>query len=56
MPRRYSGDALMKANDDVTETLRRTISLMQGELEKSVLSTQMFGMYPRFVTMALTIV
>ncbi|EPT00578.1 hypothetical protein FOMPIDRAFT_1162936 [Fomitopsis schrenkii] len=34
-------DALMKANNDVTEALQRTISLMQGELEKSVLSTQL---------------
>lgn len=34
-------DALMKANDNVTEALRRTIGLMQGELERSVLSTQM---------------
>ncbi|KZT65307.1 Sec20-domain-containing protein [Daedalea quercina L-15889] len=34
-------DALMKANNDVTDALRRTIALMQGELEKSVLSTQL---------------
>jgi len=34
-------DALMKANTDVTEALQRTINLMQGELERSVLSTQM---------------
>jgi len=34
-------DALMRANNDVTEALRRTIGLMQGELERSVLSTQM---------------
>ncbi|TFY56731.1 hypothetical protein EVJ58_g7462 [Rhodofomes roseus] len=34
-------DALMKANNDVTEALQRTIALMQGELEKSVLSTQL---------------
>ena len=33
----------MKANHDVTEALRRTINLMQGELERSVLSTQMLG-------------
>lgn len=33
----------MKANSDVTEALRRTINLMQGELERSVLSTQMLG-------------
>ncbi|TFK34478.1 Sec20-domain-containing protein [Crucibulum laeve] len=35
------GDALMQANDDVTDALRRTIQLMQGELERSVLSSQM---------------
>ncbi|OSX61005.1 hypothetical protein POSPLADRAFT_1057949 [Postia placenta MAD-698-R-SB12] len=34
-------DALMKANTDVTEALQRTLTLMQGELEKSVLSTQL---------------
>lgn len=34
-------DALMKASSDVTDALRRTINLMQGELERSVLSTQM---------------
>lgn len=38
-----SDDALMKANDDVTDALRRTINLMQGELERSVLSSQMLG-------------
>ncbi|KAG5644709.1 hypothetical protein DXG03_007932 [Asterophora parasitica] len=38
---KVTDDALMKANDDVTEALRRTIGLMQGELERSVLSTQM---------------
>ncbi|KAF9002392.1 Sec20-domain-containing protein [Hymenopellis radicata] len=34
-------DALMQANNDVTEALRRTIGIMQGELERSVLSNQM---------------
>jgi len=34
-------DALMKASNDVTESLRRTMGLMQKELERSVLSTQM---------------
>jgi len=34
-------DALMKASNDVTDALRRTIGLMQGELERSVLTTQM---------------
>lgn len=38
-----SEDALMKANDDVTDAMRRTINLMQGELERSVLSTQLLG-------------
>lgn len=33
----------MKANNDVTEALQRTIGLMQGELERSVLSTQLLG-------------
>jgi protein transport protein SEC20 len=36
-----SEDALMKANSDVTDALRRTIALMQTELERSVLSTQL---------------
>src|SRR5258708_6006748 len=35
----------MKANNDVTDALRRTVSLMQGELERSVLSTQLLGMH-----------
>ncbi|KAL4249862.1 Sec20-domain-containing protein [Abortiporus biennis] len=34
-------DALMKANNDVTVALHRTIDLMQGELERSVLSSQL---------------
>ncbi|KDQ58738.1 hypothetical protein JAAARDRAFT_57628 [Jaapia argillacea MUCL 33604] len=34
-------DVLMKANSDVTDALRRTINLMQNELERSVLSSQM---------------
>ncbi|KAF9055800.1 Sec20-domain-containing protein [Panaeolus papilionaceus] len=34
-------DALMKANSDVTDALRRTIAMMQAELERSVLTTQM---------------
>ncbi|KAF8523007.1 Sec20-domain-containing protein [Gautieria morchelliformis] len=36
-----TGDALINASNDVTEALRRTIGLMQGELERSVLSSQM---------------
>ncbi|KAI9567538.1 Sec20-domain-containing protein [Boletus coccyginus] len=34
-------DVLMKANNNVTEALQRTIGLMQKELEQSVLSTQL---------------
>ncbi|KAI0250637.1 Sec20-domain-containing protein [Lactifluus subvellereus] len=34
-------DAVMKAQADVTDALRRTMALMQSELEQSVLSTQM---------------
>jgi protein transport protein SEC20 len=33
----------MKAQGDVTDALRRTMGLMQKELERSVLSTQMLG-------------
>ena len=33
----------MKANNDVTEALQRTIGLMQKELEQSVLSSQFLG-------------
>ncbi|KAK7678316.1 hypothetical protein QCA50_018664 [Cerrena zonata] len=34
-------DALMTTTNDVTEALQRTIGLMQGELERSVLSSQL---------------
>jgi protein transport protein SEC20 len=36
----------MKANRDVTEALQRTVGLMQKELERSVLSTQLLGKFP----------
>ncbi|THH05180.1 hypothetical protein EW146_g9972 [Bondarzewia mesenterica] len=36
---------LMKVNNDVTDALRRTMGLMQGELERSVLSVQMLGAF-----------
>ena len=36
-------DTVMKAQEDVTDALRRTMTLMQSELERSVLSTQMLG-------------
>lgn len=42
--RNTARDALINASNDVTEALRRTIGLMQGELERSVLSSQMLGM------------
>ena len=35
----------MKASDDVVEALRRTTGLMQSELERSVLTTQMLGAF-----------
>ncbi|KAH7922756.1 hypothetical protein BV22DRAFT_1106445 [Leucogyrophana mollusca] len=38
---KVADDVLMKANDNVTESLQRTIGLMQKELERSVLSTQL---------------
>lgn len=33
----------MKASNDVTEAFRRTTTLMQQELERSVLTQQVFG-------------
>ena len=33
----------MTASNNLTEALQRTMTLMQGELEKSVLSTQLLG-------------
>ena len=39
----YSEDALMTTSNNVTEALQRTLTLMQGELEKSVLSSQLLG-------------
>ncbi|KAG7090695.1 hypothetical protein E1B28_009790 [Marasmius oreades] len=36
-----SENALMDANNKVTESLRRVVGVMQGELERSVLSVQM---------------
>lgn len=33
----------MKVNNNVTEALQRTIGLMQVELERSVLSSQLLG-------------
>ena len=44
----YRDDALMKASNDVTDSLRRTMGLMQQELERSVLSTQMLGEYSKY--------
>ncbi|KAG5339776.1 hypothetical protein C0989_003576 [Termitomyces sp. Mn162] len=42
-----SEDPLMKANDNVTEVLRRTLDLMQNELKRSVLSAQMLELLTR---------
>lgn len=33
----------MTASNNITEALQRTVTLMQGELDKSVLSTQLLG-------------
>ncbi|KAK2464548.1 hypothetical protein APHAL10511_003406 [Amanita phalloides] len=38
---KVTDDALMKVHDDVTNALHRTVNLMQEELKRSVLSTQM---------------
>lgn len=35
----------MKANEDVVAALQRTTGLMQAELERSVLTAQMLGMW-----------
>ncbi|KAK7044653.1 Sec20-domain-containing protein [Favolaschia claudopus] len=40
---KVSDDALMAASDNVTEAMQRTMALMQGELERSVLSSQMLA-------------
>jgi protein transport protein SEC20 len=42
---KVTDDALMAASDNVTEAMQRTMALMQGELERSVLSSQMLGTY-----------
>ncbi|KAG2067791.1 hypothetical protein BDR04DRAFT_1136257 [Suillus decipiens] len=42
-------DTLMKANHDVTEALQRTMGLMQKELERSVLSTQLLDWLDRIL-------
>jgi protein transport protein SEC20 len=39
----FREDAVMKAQQDLTDALRGTMGLMQKELERSVLSTQMLG-------------
>ncbi|KAJ7359224.1 Sec20-domain-containing protein, partial [Mycena albidolilacea] len=40
---KVTDDALMAASDNVTEAMQRTMALMQGELERSVLSSQMLA-------------
>jgi len=37
-------DALQTKTNEVTDALRRTTTMMQAELERSVLSVQMLGM------------
>jgi hypothetical protein len=37
----------MKANNNVTEALQRTMALMQGELEKSTVPIQMLGEFDK---------
>ena len=36
-------DALMTATSDVTEGLRRTMNLMQDELDRSLISNELLG-------------
>ncbi|KAJ7728421.1 Sec20-domain-containing protein [Mycena maculata] len=40
---KVTDDALMAAKDNVTEAMQRTLTLLQGELERSVLSSQMLA-------------
>jgi len=40
---KVTDDVLMAASDNVTEAMQRTMALMQGELERSVLSSQMLA-------------
>ena len=37
----YSDNLIAKTNSDITDALRRTVALMQSELERSVLASQM---------------
>lgn len=41
----YREDAVMHASEAVTDALRQTTQLMQQELERSVLSTQLLGSF-----------
>ena len=41
----HRDDALQTKTNDVTDALRRTATMMQSELERSVLSVQMLGAY-----------
>jgi len=43
MPHFRRDDAVMHASEATTEALRQTTQLMQQELERSILSTQMLG-------------
>lgn len=50
----HRDDALMKASNDVTDALRRTLGLMQSELERSVLSHQILGSYIVYPSISLS--
>lgn len=41
-------DALMNATSDVTEGLRRTMALMQSELDRSLISNETLGQFFSF--------
>jgi len=46
----YSGDdALMSATSDVTEGLRRTLQLLQSEVDRSLVSNELLGTHSHFV-------
>jgi len=47
-PISYSGDdALMSATSDVTEGLRRTLQLLQSEVDRSLVSNELLGTHSR---------
>lgn len=46
---KVTDDALMAANDNVNDAMQRTLTLLEGELNRSVLSAQMLGMQAQFI-------